>query len=172
MLRAFKNQLKLMAMDPADSFIEHLSRRGGEADAARHEQALRNMILMMPEMLTQIRAWMVEPGMSAELRKLQEFVLTYLYHPKDIIPEDHNGLFGYLDDALLVSLAFQRTLTERRGLGYDSSMEREMAEQLPDWLKHAREVIPREAEQVERMLDELLLGKTRLFEDVMGGVRQ
>ena len=39
-------------------------------------------------------------------------------------------------------------------------------------LKHVREVIPREAEQVELMLEELLLGKTRLFQDVMGGVRQ
>jgi hypothetical protein len=42
---------------------------------------------------------------------------------------------------------------------------------LPEWLKHAREVIPREAEQVERMLDELLMGKTRLYEEVVGGVR-
>lgn len=171
MLRAFKSQLELMAMDPADSFTEHIRRRVGSRKAARlHEQPLRNMILVMPEMLTQIGAWMAEPGMSAELRRLQGFVLTYLYHPKDFLPEDHNGLFGYMDDAFLVSLAFRRTLTERRGLGYDSSMERELAEQLPDWLKHAREVIPREAEQVENMLDELLLGKTRLFEEVMVGV--
>ena len=172
MLRAFKNQLKLMAMDPADSFTEHLRRRVGASEAARHEQPLRNMILVMPEMLTQIRVWMEEPGMSAELLRLQGFVLTYLYHPRDILPEGHNGLFGYLDDALLVSLAFERTLTERRGLGYDSSMEREMAQQLPDWLKHVYEVIPREAEQVELMLNELLLGKTRLFDEVMVGVAQ
>jgi len=172
MLRAFKSQLKLMAMDPADSFTELLRRRVGSSDVLRHEQPLRNMILVMPEMLTQIRAWMEEPGMSAELRRLQGFVLTYLYHPRDILPEGHNGLFGYLDDAFLVSLAFQRTLTERRGLGYDSSMEREMAEQLPGWLESVREVIPREARQVELMLEELLLGKSRLFEDVMGGVRQ
>ena len=172
MLKAFKNQLKQMSMDPADSFTEHLRRRVGSRQAVRlHEQPLRNMILVMPEMLLQIRAWMDEPGMSAELRRLQGFVLTYLYHPKDILPEGHNGLFGYLDDAFLVSLAFRRTLTERRGLGYDSSMERELAEQLPEWLKHTREVIPREAEQVEHMLDELLIGKTRLYEEVMDGVR-
>lgn len=172
MLKAFKNQLKLMAMDPADSFAELLRRRVGAQEAALCEQPLRNMILVMPDMLVQIRVWMVEPGMSDELRRLQGFVLTYLYHPKDFLPEDHNGLFGYLDDAFLASLAFQRTLTERRGLGYDSSMEREIAEQLPDWLKHVREVIPQEAEQIERMLDELLTGKTRLYEDIMGGVRQ
>jgi len=172
MLKAFKSQLKMMAMDPSDSFTELLRRRVGDQEAARYEQPLRNMILVMPDMLVQIRAWMAEPGMSAELRRLQGFVLTYLYHPRDFLPEDHNGLFGYLDDAFLASLTFQRTLTERRGLGYDSSLERELAEQLPDWLKHVREVIPREAEQVESMLDELLMGKTRLYEDVMGGVRQ
>lgn len=172
MLRAFKNQLKLMAMDPADSFAELIRRRVGAQEATRYEQPLRNMILVMPDMLMQIRAWMAEPGMSDELRRLQGFVLTYLYHPKDFLPEDHNGLFGYLDDAFLASLTFQRTLTERRGLGYDSSLERGLAEQLPAWLKHVREVIPREAEQVERMLDELLIGKTLLYEDVMGGVRR
>ena len=171
MLRAFKSQLKQMSLDSTDPFTILLHRRVGASHVARHEQPLRNMILVMPEMLTQIRAWMDEPGMSAELRRLQGFVLTYLYHPKDILPEDHNGLFGYLDDAFLVSLAFQRTLTERRGLGYDSSIEREMAAQLPDWLEHVREVIPREARQVEHMLEELLLGKNRLFEDVMGAVR-
>lgn len=168
MLRAFKNQLKLMSTDPTDLFLNHLRRRVGASEAARHEQPLRNMILVMPEMLTQIRAWMEEPGMSDELLKLQGFVLTYLYHPRDILPEDHNGLFGYLDDAFLVSLAFNRTLAERRWLGYDSSMEREMADQLPGWLEHAREAIPREAAQVEQMLEELLSGKTRLFENVMG----
>jgi len=172
MLRAFKNQLKAMAMDPKDSFTELLRRRVGVKEAARHEQPLRNMILVMPDMLEQIRAWIDEPGMSAVLRRLQGFVLTYLYHPRDFLPEDHNGLFGYLDDAFLVSLAFQRTLAERRGLGYDSSLERGLSEQLPDWLKHVRAVIPREAEQVECMLDEILMGKTRLYEDVMGGVRQ
>ncbi|MEK7388440.1 MAG: YkvA family protein [Elusimicrobiota bacterium] len=172
MLRAFKSQLKLMAMDPTDAFADHLRRRVGAQEAIRHEQPLRNMILVMPEMLMQIRAWMEEPGMSTELRRLQGFVLTYLYHPRDILPEEHNGLFGYLDDAFLVSLAFRRTLIERRGLGYDSSLERELVEQLPDWLRHVREVIPQEAGQIEGMLDELLMGKTRLYEDVMARARQ
>ena len=171
MLKAFKNQLKQMSMDPADSFAELLRRRVGASKVSQHEQPLRNMILVMPDMLAQIKAWIEEPGMSADLRRLQGFVLTYLYHPKDILPEDSNGLFGYIDDAFLVSLAFQRTLAERRGLGYDSSLERELAGQLPDWLKHAREVIPREAEQVVLMFNELITGKTRLYEEVMGGDR-
>ena len=39
---------------------------------------------------------------------------------------------------------------------------------MPDWLKQAREVMPQEAEQLERMLDDLLMGKARSYEDVIG----
>lgn len=168
MLMDLKDKLKKLAADRRDPFARLLRARVGAKEARRRERPLRNMVLMMPELLGQLRVWMTEPEMRADLRGVHGFILSYLYHPEDILPEKGQGLFGFLDDAFLVALAFQRALAERRARGLDCALDSDADLQVAGWLEHARAVIPLETAQVQGMLDDLLDGRTLRFHEALG----
>ena len=160
MLYALKIHLKTLSIDPSDPFTQHVRDRVGAREAVRFEQPLRNMILVVPDMVAQIRAWMVEPGMPPQLRQLHGFALAYLYNPEDLLPEQVHGLFGYLDDAYFVASVFQRTMTARRGLRNGESWGKsKIAEQLPSWINLTKELLPKETTQIDQIIDDLHVGR-------------
>lgn len=171
MLEELKSRLKDLSTDPKDPFLRLLRKRAGAEAAARHERPLRNMVLMMPEMLGGLRRWMTDPSASPQVKRLHGFLLSYLYHPGDLLPEAGHGLFGYLDDALLVCLVFRRAAAERRARGLDCRLQSGAEQQVSSWVSHAQEVLPREAEALNGILEELEQGRTRLFEEALGAAR-
>ena len=53
----------------------------------------------MPDMIAQVKSWSNDFRIPSKEKKLHGFMLTYLYHPVDFLPESGKGLMGYLDDA-------------------------------------------------------------------------
>jgi hypothetical protein len=52
----------------------------------------------------------------------------------------------------------RRVLGEKTALRGQPPIEGDLPAQLPRWIQHLREVIPKEAEQMERMPDEIMAG--------------
>lgn len=154
MLKALKDQLKQMAMDPKDPFTAEVRRRAGALEAVHLENPLRQMILHLPDMIAQVRRWTSADHVSPETRRLHEFILAYLYNPSDFLPEKVLGLFGYLDDAYVVASAYQRTAqsddwAELRPLVDNVGL----SIRIPDWMRMAQELLPNETARIEQMID-------------------
>jgi len=121
----------------------------------------------MPELIAQIRAWMEAPGIPAQLKRLHGFLLSYLYHPTDFIPES-DGLFGYLDDAYLVGRVYTRTMQQldhrtRRTLPNLA----DLSVQVAPWLDLARRLLPAETQRIDHLLDEIVAGRSEAFQHMM-----
>lgn len=168
MLQALKSQLTQLAEDPRDPFSEQIRRRIGPKEAVHYTKDLRSLILVMPELIAQIRAWLEEPAMPPAVKRLHGFLLTYLYHPADFLPEGSTGLFGYLDDAYFVGSAYLRTMEQM-----DHAARRtlpnlnDLRPQVSKWLEQARQLLPEETGRIERMLNEILQGKTKEFRELL-----
>ena len=140
---------------------------GADLGASVRAELLRNFIVVLPEMVNQVQAWIAAPDASPRVKRLHGFMLTYLYHPTDYIPEDTNTLFGYLDDAYMFGSLYIRLLSDVRPTRHLSNLE-SISRQLPLWLRVTRSVLPKETREMDRMLDELERDKTDLFYGVMG----
>lgn len=157
MIQELKRQLKTLSTIPGDPGLPYfralLQRRAGE-DAGAIEREWRNMILVMPDLLERIRR---DAAAQAEsrVRGLYGFLLTYLYSTTDLIPDEGNGFFGYVDDAYLVTAA------HRRIAGMDAIPGSKT------WVETVRRIAPHEAAVLDEMLDELLAGRTETYSAVV-----
>ena len=170
MLQALKSQLRALAADPHDSFTAHIRKRVGTVEAVHYTKPLRSLILVMPELIAQIRAWMEEPAIVPQLKRLHGFLLSYLYHPTDFLPES-DGLFGYLDDAYLVGRVYARTMQQldhrtRRTLPNLADLSGQVA----SWLDLARRLLPTETQRIDHLLDEIVGGRPEAFHRMMNKV--
>lgn len=155
MLNALKNQLKLMASDPKDPYTATIRELVGAREAVRYEGPLRRMILAMPSMIAQIRAWFSESQLPSSSRRLHGFAMAYLYSPDDFLPVHRLGLFGYLDDAYLVARVYHLSMSESDSTGLRPFPEDEkLSREVPQWLDLARGLLPEETAAMDRMLDE------------------
>jgi len=155
MLKALRNQLKLMAVDPNDPFTSTIRKLVGAREAVRYEGPLRRMILAMPCMITQIRGWFSDSQSPAASRRLHGFAMVYLYSPKDLLPEHRLGLFGYLDDAYLVAKVYHRSLSAPGSTGLTPFPEDEkLSQEVPQWIGLANQFLPEVTAAIDRMLDE------------------
>ena len=168
MLQALKNQLRTLAEDPRDPFAANIRKRVGTVEAVHYTKPLRSLILVMPELIAQIRAWMEQPALPPRLKHLHGFLLSYLYHPTDFLPEDSVGLFGYLDDAYLVGSVYARTMQQldhrtRRTLPNLADLSGQVAK----WLELARQLLPSETQRIDHLLEEIIAGRSEAFHHLM-----
>ena len=167
MLIAFKQQLKQLAKNQ-DEFIQHIGSRVGQEKARQYVDSLKNLVVVMPEMIAQVQSWSNDSRIPSKEKKLHGFMLTYLYHPVDFLPESGKGLFGYLDDAYLVGSIYSRTM---RLMDYDTRKTLPnlgpLATSVDEWLKLAREVIPSECQKIDGLLEELVHGRLDAFDRLM-----
>ena len=167
MLIAFKQQLKQLAKNH-EEFVGHVSARVGREKAESYVEPLKNLVLVMPEMIAQVQSWSSDARIPSQEKKLHGFMLTYLYHPIDFLPESGKGLFGYLDDGYLVGSVYSHTMRmmdyeTRRTLPNMGPIEASVG----DWLKSTREVIAAECERIDALLEELIRGRMDVFDRVM-----
>lgn len=167
MLIAFKEQLKLLAKNQKE-FGENIESRVGHEKAERYVEPLKNLVVVMPEMIAQVQAWSNDVRIPSNEKKLHGFMLTYLYHPLDFLPESGKGLFGYLDDAYFVGSVYSRTM---RMMDYDKRRTlpnlAPITKSIEEWLGLAREVISAEAKKIDDLLDELAQGRFDAFDRLM-----
>lgn len=153
MLRAFKDRLKELAVDPEDSFRVSIRKRVGKRATQLLEKRLRKVILLMPGLVSRAYRHWQEEDASPAVKRLGGFLLTYLYHPKDFLPEEEYALFGYLDDAYLVLIVYENVLQDLRRHGASlEAWDLEFLENFSLWRKSVRQVIPEEASKIEEML--------------------
>lgn len=167
MLIAFKQQLKELAKNDGE-LLEHVRSRVGHEKAGHYVEPLKNLVLVMPEMIAQVQSWSNDNRIPSKEKKLHGFMLTYLYHPVDFLPESGKGLFGYLDDAYLVGSIFSRTM---RMMDFETRRTlpnlAPIATSVEEWLKLAREVILPEAKKIDELLEELVNGRLDVFDRLM-----
>lgn len=155
MLSALGKQLKLLAADPRNNFSSIIRQLTGPREAARYGQPLRRMILALPEMIAQLRSWSGRSGLPPRVRRMQAFTLSYLYDPIDFLSAKSPGLFRYLDDAYLIARIYQITLAKHgtadiKGQG----SERNLANDVSQWITLTRRILPKETAKIEALLDE------------------
>jgi uncharacterized membrane protein YkvA (DUF1232 family) len=172
MLQDLKSQLKTLAADPQDAFATKIRQRVGAYEAAHYAKPLRSLILVMPELIAQIRSWMEAPGVPAPLKRLHGFLLSYLYHPTDFLPES-DGLFGYLDDAYLVGRVYARTMEQldhrtRRAL---PNLD-DLSTQVAPWLALTRRLLPAETQRIDHLLEEIVAGRPQAFQHMLDNTEE
>lgn len=167
MLSTLKDQLKQMADDPQDAFHAHIRRRVGKKATALLEKRLRHLILLMPGMVSRIYDAWSRIRTPAKSKNLGGFLLSYMYHPQDFLSEKEHGLFGYLDDAYLVALVYERVYKDlnHAGIRLDVSDEK-LLENLVSFKKAARIVIAKESTKIENMLQEVERGSSETYYQV------
>lgn len=156
MLQAFKDELKRLSNLPDDPFHTKIKVRVGKRATAILEKHLKQMILLAPSLIARIRTLWQSKESGPEVKRLGSFVMAYLYHPKDFLAEEEHGLFGYLDDAYLVSEVYER-VTARSPLV--TQEDDEYLKLLAKSKKYVRSVIPDEAKRIEMMVEEALQSK-------------
>ena len=168
MLQKLKNKLIHLAEENRDFFIQKIQERIPSEGGITIAISLQKFVLTMPDMIIQIRRWMKEPACPSQINRLSGFLLTYIYHPFDFIPEERLGFFGYLDDAYLAGRIFIQTMnfTDYNTRHFLPNMKN-LATDIPDWIKTTRRVLPKETGKIDRMLKELLEGRTDTFERLM-----
>ncbi|MFH2204761.1 MAG: hypothetical protein ABIJ96_16730 [Elusimicrobiota bacterium] len=160
MLRALGEQLKLLAADPRNNFAVALRRLTGPREAVRYGQPLRRMILAMPPMIAQLRAWSDRSGLPVRVTRMQRFALDYLYVPIDFLPTKDLGLFRYLDDAYLIARIYQLTLADHDAAGIkNQGNDADLATNVPEWIELARRLLPKETAKIDELLAEVARGR-------------
>jgi uncharacterized membrane protein YkvA (DUF1232 family) len=164
MLRALKNQLQLLAETDAERFHAKISQRTSEKNPAPVVSELQNFILLLPDMIAQIRDWLDEGTLPSEFKELHGFLLTYLYHPVDFLSETKYGFFGYLDDAYLVGCVYAKTLCLQTLAVQARSQE--LNQKVPEWLEMTRRILPAETSQIDQLIEDALAGQKNALERI------
>lgn len=167
MLIAFKHQLKQLAKNH-EEFVEQIRTRVGPEKADHYVEPLKNLVVVMPGMIAQVQSWSNDTRIPSQEKKLHGFMLTYLYHPVDFLPESGKGLFGYLDDAYFVGSIYSRTM---RLMDYETRRTLPnlgpLVDSVDEWLQMAREVIAPEAKKIDDLIEELVHGRLDAFDRLM-----
>ena len=165
MLKAMKSQLSLLAIENGEAFATHIRRRVKAKQAQGAVSKSLNLIMIMPDLIAQIRDASEDRKLSPEVRRLNQFLLVYFYHPVDFLPDDTGGLFGYLDDSYFVGRVYQkiRSITGKQA----SASAKELTLDLTAGLEAVRGVIPKEARKIDSLIEELMRGKRGMFEELL-----
>ena len=164
MLRALKEQLKVLAVDEDKGFHNILRERIGKKATGLLENRLKQLILLMPDLVERIHYYYgpVHNG-NPITKKLGGYMLTYLYHPDDLIDEEW-GLFGYLDDAYFVAVVFEEIINE---VSLEDQLlvepDKEFNESIRLLKVSARSAIPNEASKIDNMIQDIVKGKEGVF---------
>ncbi|MCM2268298.1 MAG: YkvA family protein [Elusimicrobiales bacterium] len=168
MLQQLQSRLNALAGDPSDPFTGSIRALVGPREAVLYERPMRELILAMPAMTRQIRAWITGGNFQPGITRLHGFAMSYLYSPEDLLPETSLGLFGYLDDAYLLARVYHRTLLEADCLaGGCLPADAPKPGIVNDWLLLAKQLLPRETAALDKMLDEVFMTRTGNYAELL-----
>lgn len=160
-----KSQLSLLAIENGEVFATHVRKRVKAKHAQVAISKSLNLIMIMPDLIAQVRDASEDRQLSSEIRRLNQFLLVYFYHPVDFLPDDAGGLFGYLDDAYFVGRVYQkiRSITGKQA----HASAKELTLDLTAALEVVKTVIPKESRKIDALIEELIRGKRELFEKLL-----
>lgn len=154
----FQTSLKKLLIDPKDSFHRQVRERIGKKATESFEGRLKEFVLRMPIVISRIEqiAQTEKPGSTA--RRLADQMLTYLKDPADFLPEQTEGLFGYVDDVYFASVVYLSILGNLSP-SHRTAEDRKNKEWIASGLALVRYVIPREAEKIDRVVSGIVEAK-------------
>lgn len=134
---------------------------------------LARLILLMPEMLEQIRVWGEQPEIPTVVRRIYSILSSYIHDPDDLCHDSENGLLGYLDDAYLAAKAYGYCVV-LIGFGDErvDSRVRYIGDRIPGWIEAVQRALPLETSKLDVMFDLFLKGNTAAFSDLLAVARK
>ncbi|MCA9400054.1 MAG: hypothetical protein KC713_00385 [Candidatus Omnitrophica bacterium] len=167
MLKAMKEQLKTLATTDQKNFHIHLRDRVGKKATAILEERLKEIIILMPDLVNRIYLHWNRSAHDSKVKSIGGYLLTYLYTPEDFLPTSDWGLFGYLDDAYLVAKVYTQVIDELKSNQTNiSGIDAEYYDQAIYLKRYVRGVIPRETKKIDEMVEQLVQGNNKLFEEI------
>lgn len=167
MLKAMKEQLKYLAQNDAGNFHVQLRTRVGKKATAILEDRLKEIILLMPDLVSRIYFYWNQSKSNTKSKKLGGYLLTYLYTPEDFLSAKEWGLFGYLDDAYFVAKVYTQVIDdvtkEKQKIAAVDLKNYEDAKFLK---KYVRGVIPKEAKKIDEMILQLSDGNQKIYSKI------
>jgi uncharacterized membrane protein YkvA (DUF1232 family) len=160
MLKALQTQLRALAEKDADRLRQEIAKRFGFKATDEQVHAIKEFIFLMPPTLKVLSQYWGNKSVPSNIKRLANSILTYVYHPHDLISENEYGLFGYLDDAYLVVSTFSRIQDLYiRNWDDKSELERDLIERTKKLINAPKLVIPDTVEIIDSALDKLINGK-------------
>ncbi len=167
MLKAMKEQLKFLSEDDAQNFHVHLRGRVGKKATAILEEKLKEIIVLMPDLVSRIYTHWNKSENQSEVKKMGGYLLTYLYTPEDFLSTKEWGLFGYLDDAYFVAKMYTQVIDEvKEANGKIAGIDIKYYDQAKYLKKYVRGVIPKETKKIDAMIFELKTGNKKIYEEL------
>lgn len=167
MLKALKQQLKLLADTDGQHFHVHLRARVGKKATAILEAHLKEIIILMPDLVQRIYTHWNQSAQHSKVKQMGGYLLTYLYTPEDFLSVKEWGLFGYLDDAYFVAKMYTQVIDEvREAQGKVTGIDMKYYEQAKYLKKYVRGVIPRESHKIDAMIQELKEGENAIYQEI------
>lgn len=164
MLEALDERLKRLLKDSDDDFHNQIRSRIGKKATHLFEQRLKNLICLMPQLISRGLGYCKRKEASVEIKKSIGLALTYLYHPKDFLPEDNGKLFGYLDDAYCVALVYEKVLKNLRKARVKlAPFDKDFLKQFALTKRSIQSVIPEEGKAISEMIARMFKGNCSLF---------
>jgi uncharacterized membrane protein YkvA (DUF1232 family) len=166
MLKALKAQLTALSEHLDEEPPSQQLRRTVNYEALTFNASiLKNFVLSLPELLHQTRVWFDDESTPSNLKSLYAYLLTYVYHSVDFLPEEDYGFWGYLDDAYLVGSIYYQTVAyhPKASLRFDDNF----SQQIEVWLKTTRMVIPQQVEKLDKLVQNLLKNDFKAFDLAM-----
>ena len=167
MLKAMKEQLKYLAQKDEDNFHIQLRTRVDKKATVILEKHLREIVLLMPDLVSRIYFYWNQSKANTKSKKLGGYLLTYLYAPENFLSAKEWGLFGYLDDAYFVAKVYTQVIDDtteekQKIAGIDMKYYAE-AKFLK---KYVRGVIPKEAKKIDNMILQLNEGNHGIYSEI------
>jgi len=164
MLKALEYQLRALAENDNGKYREIVERRLGRKPTEEQLKAIKEFIFLLPPILRQLSIYRVGHSVPASAKRLSGLILTYVFHPHDLLPEAIYGFFGYLDDAYLVVASFLKleNLTLRNW--HDMTpQERDLFKRANELITVPRLLIPDAVKKIDSAIDKWLEGDSFEF---------
>jgi len=160
MLNAIDNHLRSLANTANGQFREELRKRLNGKVTEDQVATLKEFIFLLPATLKQFSRYWNRKGTPPDAKRISGFIMTYIYQPKDFLPEDSIGLFGYLDDTYMVVSAYLKIQDHFLADWHDKTPEElELTKRAKRLIIAPRMVIPQVTDRIDQMLDNLVAGK-------------
>lgn len=156
MLLDYKDKLIRYSQENHNEFVGKVSQKLGFRASSSLIQDLKDFIVNIPDMLEKIRIYNNDTNVPENKRNNKAFVQSYLFHPEDIIPENKHGLFGFLDDAYIISFIYLEILKSKHR--YCPEINK-----LKKWISATELVLPEETKTARKIVKKLFERKIRSF---------
>jgi uncharacterized membrane protein YkvA (DUF1232 family) len=171
MLKALEYQLRALAENDDGKFRKAIEERLGKKPTDEQLKAIKEFIFLLPPILRQLSVYRVGHSVPAPAKQLSGLILTYVFHPHDLIPETRYGFFGYIDDAYLVVSSFLKL--ENLALKNWQDMtepERDLFKRASELITVPRLVIPEAVKKIDSAVEKWLSGDSFEFSEFFSNI--